>query len=229
MMSLSRPSKLLACLAFVFAAIVTPAIIRRVLPSLAIADLSASAQADTRLTGDYNYYVMLGAAPNGGFEARRRMGFAHFDGPSAKGAWLKRRSGAPLYTITKVTVTGDNVTLSLENGSEIVAVLKGDGIEGRIYRDAKAIDRVWLEKRTDPIAWESAYPLWHGEISQPTFQVTVDPAVPMTARDGTVLMNYVARPVGAGPFGVVLERTPYLRIDKANGEFWAAEMPNNSW
>ena len=44
----------------------------------------------------------------------------------------------------------------------------------------------------------------------------------MTARDGTTLMNYVARPVGAGPFGVVLERTPYLRTDKANGEFWAS-------
>ena len=34
--------------------------------------------ADARLTGDYDLYVMLGAAPNGGFEARRRMGFAHF-------------------------------------------------------------------------------------------------------------------------------------------------------
>src|SRR6202011_4107767 len=53
-------------------------------------------------------------------------------------------------------------------------------------------------------------------------QVTVDPAMPMTAREGTTLMNYVARPVGAGPFGVVLERTPYLRIDKANGAFWAS-------
>src|SRR5215813_13734198 len=119
MMSLSRPAKILACLAFVFVSIVTPAFIARVLPILAIACRSASAQADTRLSGDYDYYVMLGAAPNGGFEARRRMGFAHFDGPSANGAWFKRRSGAPLFTITKVTVTGDNITVSLENGSEI--------------------------------------------------------------------------------------------------------------
>ena len=52
-----------------------------------------TALADDRLTGDYDYYVMVGAAPNGGFEARRRMGFAHFDGPSANGAWFKRRSG----------------------------------------------------------------------------------------------------------------------------------------
>jgi predicted acyl esterase len=179
--------------------------------------------ADKRLIGDWDYYVMLGAAPNGGFEARRRMGFAHFDGPYANGAWFKRRSGAPLYTITKLTITGDNVTVSLENGSEILAVLKGEGIEGRLYRGGKPIDRIWLVKRTEPPSWEPNYALWPDDSSsRPTFQVTVDPAVPMTARDGTTLMNYVARPVGAGPFAVVLERTPYLRIDKANGEFWAS-------
>src|SRR6185436_879277 len=109
-MSLSRAPKTLACLAFLFVAIVTPAFTRRVLPALAIASWSASAQADTRLSGDYDYYVMLGAAPNGGFEARRRMGFAHFDGASANGAWFKRRSGAPLYTITKLTVAGAQIT-----------------------------------------------------------------------------------------------------------------------
>src|SRR5690349_19834765 len=152
------------------------------------------------LSGDYDYYVMLGAAPNGGFEARRRMGFAHFDGPTANGAWFKRRSGAPLYTITKVTVTGAQITMSLENGAEIEGLIKGDGIEGRIFRDGKPIDRIWLLKRTNPIIWEPNYALWPGESSRPTFQVTVDPAVPMTARDGTTLMNYVARPVGAGPF-----------------------------
>src|SRR5262249_13608085 len=87
---------------------------------------------DTRLNGDWDYYVMLGAAPNGGFGARRRMGFAHFGGPSAKGAWLKRRSGAPLYEITRVTAAGDNIAVSLDDGREIVAVVKGDSIEGRI-------------------------------------------------------------------------------------------------
>jgi len=215
-MSLSRHAIILACLAFVSAAIATTASTRR-------AYAQSTAPADTRLTGDWDYYVMLGAAPNGGFEARRRMGFAHFDGPYANGAWFKRRSGIPLYTITKVTVTGDNITLSLENGNEIMAVLKGDGIEGRIYSGGKPINRIWLVKRTAPPTWEPNYALWPDDAaSRPTFQVTVDPAVPMTARDGTTLMNYVARPVGAGPFAVVLERTPYLRFDKANGEFWAS-------
>src|SRR6185369_6547299 len=93
-----------------------------------------AALADARLSGDYDLYVMVGAAPNGGFEARRRMGFAHFDGPSANGAWFKRRSGAPLFTITKLTVTGAQITVSLDNGSEIRGTLKGDVLEGRTYR-----------------------------------------------------------------------------------------------
>ena len=118
------------------------------------AGLSSVTHAQT-LSGDYDLYVMLGAAPNGGFEARRRMGFAHFDGAYANGAWFKRRSGAPLFTVTKVTVTGNNITVSLENGNEIAGLLKGDGIEGRIYRGGKPIDRVWLVKRADPITWES--------------------------------------------------------------------------
>src|SRR5689334_8828229 len=62
-----------------------------------------TAAQDTRLSGDWDYYVTIGAAPNGGFEARRRMGVAHLEGSSADGAWLKRRSGAPLESISKVT------------------------------------------------------------------------------------------------------------------------------
>ena len=138
-MSLTRRAIVFACLA----ALVTPAFTHRLLHAHAIARRAQKpSTAETRLSGDYDLYVMLGAAPNGGFEARRRMGFAHFDGPSANGAWFKRRSGAPLFTITKVTVTGNNITLSLDNGSEIVGLLKADGIEGRIFRGGKPIDRL---------------------------------------------------------------------------------------
>ena len=157
-MPLTRPAIILACLAFVSAAIATPASTRRVLHAHSIAPNSGCAQrpspADRRLSGDWDYYVMLGAAPNGGFEARRRMGFAHFDGPNANGAWFKRRSGAPLFSITKVTVTGDNLTVSFDNGSEIRGTLKEDNFEGRTYLDGKPIDRIYLVKRTEPIAWE---------------------------------------------------------------------------
>src|ERR1022692_2595368 len=68
--------------------------------------------ATPRLAGDWDYERTLGAAPNGGFEARRRFGFAHFDGPSAAGAWLKRRSGDPLETIASVALTGDSLVVS---------------------------------------------------------------------------------------------------------------------
>ncbi len=188
----------------------------------ALSGCTVQAPGGARLAGDWDYYRMLGAAPNGGFEARRRFGFAHFDGPSADGAWLKRRSGDPLESIAGVTVTGDSVVVSLGDDRSIRATLSGDTITGRIYRGDTPIDRVWLERRTTGPVWEPNYPLWSGDVSQPTYKVTIDPAVPMTARDGTTLMNYVARPVGDGPFGVVLERTPYLRTDEANGEFWAS-------
>ena len=66
--------------------------------TFSVSRLDVAALAEARLTGDWDLYVMVGAAWNGGFEARRRMGFAHFDGPSANGAWFKRRSGAHLFT-----------------------------------------------------------------------------------------------------------------------------------
>ena len=152
----------------------------------------AAASPDTRLAGDWDYYRMLGAAPNGGFEARRRMGVAHFNGPTSDGAWLKRRSGAPLDAITKLSVTGDDLVVSLDNGREIRAAVKGDTIAGQIYPRRQADrSRLAREARRPPV-WEPNYELWPGDLSQPTFKVTIDPAVPMTARDGTTLMNYVA-------------------------------------
>ena len=44
----------------------------------------------------------------------------------------------------------------------------------------------------------------------------------MTTRDGARLVSYVARPVGNGPFGVVLQRTPYTRILHPAGRYWAS-------
>ena len=155
MMALSRtakiPAKTLACLAFVFAAIVTPAFTHRVAPTLAIAGRSASAQADTRLSGDYDYYVMLGAAPNGGFEARRRMGFAHFDGPSANGAWFKRRSGAPLYAITKVTVAGAQIAIARSDKAKFLITNDRDLLDISASEQAKL--RLTIISPAELLAW----------------------------------------------------------------------------
>lgn len=189
---------------------------------LILAACGGEAPVKPRLAGDWDFERMLGASPNGGFEARRRFGFAHFEGPSATGAWLKRRSGDTLETIASVELTGDSLVLSLGGDRSIHGTVSGDTITGQIVQAGKPIDRVWLTRRITPPVWEPPHALWPGPVSGPTFKVAIDPAVPMQARDGTTLMNYVARPVGDGPFGVVMERTPYLRTDPAAGEFWAS-------
>ncbi|HSG09790.1 MAG TPA: CocE/NonD family hydrolase [Longimicrobiales bacterium] len=176
----------------------------------------------SRLTGDWDYYRMLGAAPNGGFEARRRFGFAHFEGADPALAFLHRRAGGSLETVTGVALAGDSVTVDFASGTSMRAEIRGDTVAGVLVRDGAPADRVWLVRRDSLPAYEPYYPLWGGEVSDSTYAVTIDPAVPMTARDGTILMNFVGRPMGQGPFGVVMERTPYLRVDTANALFWAS-------
>ncbi|MEJ2185826.1 MAG: CocE/NonD family hydrolase, partial [Gemmatimonadota bacterium] len=174
------------------------------------------------LTGDWDYYVMLGAEPSGGFEAKRRFGFAHFEGADAKAAWLKRRPGTTLETVSGIRAASDSVIVDFASGASIRAVASGDTIAGRFFRGSTPINRVWLVRRNGPAVFEPYYALWAGPTSDSTYAVTIDTAVPMHARDGTVLMSFVGRPVGEGPFGVVMERTPYLRWDTANAVFWAS-------
>lgn len=174
------------------------------------------------LTGDWDYFRMLGAEPNGGFEARRRFGFAHFEGVDPTQAWLHRRAGGDLERIQALALEGDSLFVDFASGRSVRAAVAEDTIAGRIFQDGAPIQRMWLVRRDSPPAYEPYHPLWDGAVSDSTFDVEIDPAMPMTARDGTVLMNFVARPVGDGPFGVVMERTPYLRVDTANGVFWAS-------
>src|SRR6185312_14859788 len=54
------------------------------------------------------------------------------------------------------------------------------------------------------------------------YAVSEDTLVFMTTRDGARLANYIARPTGNGPFGVVLQRTPYTRILHPAGRYWAS-------
>ena len=174
------------------------------------------------LTGDWDYYRMLGGESRGGFEAKRRFGFAHFEGADPAGAWLHRRAGGDLESIQDLTLDGDSLFLVYASGNSVRAVVARDTISGRVFRDGKPIQRTWFVRRKAPPVYEPNFPLWDLPISDSTHAVEIDPAVPMNARDGTVLMSFVARPVGDGPFGVVMERTPYLRVDTTNGIFWAS-------
>ncbi|MDP2956669.1 MAG: CocE/NonD family hydrolase [Longimicrobiales bacterium] len=193
--------------------------------SLALASWACAgsdADAASALTGDWDYWRMLGARPSGGFEARRRFGFAHFEGADPAAARLERRAGGTLETVVGIAVTGDSLVLDFASGAALRAQVLGDTIAGVLVRGGAPADRVWLVRRSTPPAYEPYHPLWPGQVSDSMYPVEIDPAVPMTARDGTTLMSFVARPAGQGPFPVVMERTPYLRVDTANGVFWAS-------
>ena len=174
------------------------------------------------LAGDWDYYRMLGAEPNGGFEAQRRFGFIHFEGEGVEGSWFHRRRGGDLENIRALEVEGDSLFLEFASGNSIRALVRGDTIAGRIFQGGIPIQRMWFIRRDSPPVYEPNHPLWPGPVSDSTYAVEIDPAVPMEARDGTTLMSFVGHPVGEGPFGVVMERTPYLRIDTANAVFWAS-------
>ena len=200
-------------------------------PRLAAAGLSAAVMiilgscgggAALGLRGDWDYYRMLGAKPSGGFDALRRFGFAHFERADTTGAWINRRTGARMERIQRISVAGDSVVIALADSTSIRARISQDTIAGQYYTGTEPTQRVWLVRRTSPPVYEPYYAIWPGPLSDSSMAVTIDAAVPMKARDGTVLMNFVGTPVGKGPFGVVMERTPYLRIDTAAAVFWAS-------
>ncbi len=190
------------------------------------------------LTGDWDWYRTMGTEPIGGFEGSRRMAFVHFEGDDASEAWVRRRSDTPMYDVRAVRLAGDSVVLTLAApGSAAPAsaveagpgeapsfrgVVAGDSIVGLRYQGSEAVERVRLVRRSSPPDYEPYTSLWEGDVSDSAYDVTIDPAVPMHARDGTLLMSFVGRPMGDGPFPIVMERTPYLRWDTAAARFWAA-------
>jgi hypothetical protein len=149
------------------------------------------------LHGDWDHYRMLGAKPSGGFDALRRFGFAHFEKTDTTGAWINRRSGTRLEHIHNLTVTGDSLILDLDAGTSIRARFSYDTIAGQYYRGKDPTQRVWFVRRTSPPVYEPFYSLWPGPVSDSSTTLTIDPAVPMKTRDGTVLMNFVDIFLGA--------------------------------
>ena len=162
--------------------------------------LTCAGPAAAQLSGDYDYYRMY-VPKEGAFSARRHFGFARF---AADTSWLKARSGATMFRITSVTRDQDSIAIQFLSASgakqEIRGVVRGDTIAGRLLRDTATLSLAWLIKRSTPPAFEPPYSPWQGAASEPKYQVQIDSAVPMKARDGTMLMNLVARPVGEGPF-----------------------------
>ena len=172
------------------------------------------------LTGDWDAYVALGSVTRPGFEGWRRMGFGHF--AEARGE-IVRRTGEPMLRVNTIARVGDSLVLSDSGTTSLRAAWHRDTLEGVSFVGAEPDGRrIRLVRRSTPYTVEQYYRLWPGAVSDSKYAVTEDTLVFMPTRDGARLATYIARPVGPGPFGVVLQRTPYRRILHAAGRWWAA-------
>src|SRR5512138_2954080 len=174
--------------------------------------------------GDWDAYVAAGSAARPGFEGWRRMGFAHFAGSDSGFAGsIRRRTGEPMLAVTRVAPEADSVLLSGADEQSLKGTWSGDSFTGVLLTAGKpAGRRIRLVRRAAPFVVEKQYELWPGAVSDSQYAVTEDTAVFMTTHDGARLVSYIARPVGNGPFGVVLQRTPYTRILHPAGRYWAS-------
>lgn len=178
------------------------------------------------LGGDWDVYIALSAQPKFGFEGWRRMAFAHFAGSdSGNVGFLRRRTGEPIIVANRVARHGDSVILTQDTRVVMRAAWHGDTLAGLQYVNGTVVDRRFrLVRRGTPGVVEHDYQVWTMPASDSQYAVTEDTLVFMRTRDGARLATYIARPVGrgGGPFGVVLQRTPYRRILHAAGVWWAS-------
>ncbi len=175
------------------------------------------------LVGDWDAYIADGSVAHPGFEGWRRRGFAHFAtsdaGPVGS---IRRRTGEPILEVIGVAVRADSVILN-SGPASLAAAWHGDTLTGvMLAGGVPQGQRLRLVRRATPFVVEQPYPLWPGPVSDSQYAVTEDTLVFMKTRDGARLASYIARPVGPGPFGVVLQRTPYTRILHPAGRYWAS-------
>ncbi len=204
-------------------------LLRNALLALAAATIVAACAATSTsgpsLSGDWDAYFANGSTPLPGFEGWRRQGFAHFaQGDSGVSGTIRRRTGELMLDVVHVAARGDSVILSGERQRQSVAARwHGDTLVGVMLANGKPSGRrVRLVRRETPFVAEQSYALWPGAVSDSQYAVTEDTLVFMKTRDGARLASYIARPNGNGPFGVVLQRTPYTRILHPAGRFWAS-------
>ncbi len=180
----------------------------------ALLPASLAAQTPARLAGDWDFWQNR--------LAHRAQAFAHLPADSVGGA-LRLKTGQVAVTFASSRMAGDSVFIqSAGQPAVLVGVLRGDTLVGQVMVGGRSLAPIWMVRRTAPPHFVSNYRLWPGPVSDSAFAVATDTAVPMRARDGTVLMSLVVRPVGDGPFPVILTRTPYGRQDGAGqGRFFA--------
>jgi hypothetical protein len=195
---------------------------------IACAMCASKAPAGRSLAGDWDAYFANGSTSLPGFEGWRRQGYAHFaQNGSATTGTINRRTGETVLPVAHVEIRRDSIILTGDTARGVsrsaAGTWHGDTLDALFLADGKPADRrVRLVRRTTPFTVEKNYVLWPGAVSDSQYAVTEDTLVFMTTRDGAKLASYVARPVGNGPFGVVMQRTPYTRILHPAGRFWAS-------
>jgi putative CocE/NonD family hydrolase len=174
-----------------------------VLVLLVLQPVAVVAQNPPRLVGDWDYWQNR--------FVHRPGAYAHLPADSS-GGWLRTRDGQTTKTIASSRVSGDSVFLEERGQPYVVAgVLRNDTITAAVQAGGRTVARVWMVRRSTPPRFDTDFPLWPGPVSDSAFAVAIDTAAPMRARDGTTLLSLVVRPVGEGPFPVILDRTPYGR------------------
>lgn len=189
---------------------------------LAANSVRAARQPLPSLAGEWDVYIALSARPHFGFEGWRRMGFAHF-APSDSG-WLRRRTGQQILNVTSIAARGDSVLLTQDAKVVMRAAWHGDTLTGVQFVDGKPMDRRYrLVRRATPGVVEQDYQVWTMPASDSQYAVSIDTSILMPLRDGvTKLETYMVRPVGNGPFGVVMQRSPYRATNPGAGRWWAS-------
>jgi len=197
---------------------------RWLIPLILVPLLALAPRTTPSLAGDWDVYIALSAKPKFGFEGWRRMGFAHFAGSdSGFVGFLRRRTGDPMLTVTQVTASGDSVLLTQDARVMMRAAWRGDTLTGVQWNGDRLLDRRFrLVRRATPFVVEHDYAVWTMPASDSQYAVTEDTLVFMPTRDGARLATFIARPVGNGPFGVVMQRTPYRRVNHGPGRWWAS-------
>ena len=154
------------------------------------------------------------------------MGFAHFAvSDSGVSGSIRRRTGEPILDVTRIdgarttrSRSAAPATQSIERRVARRHARRHDALERQAVRPADS-PRATKRRRSSP---SRTIALWPGAVSDSQYAITEDTLVFMTTRDGAKLASYIARPVGYGPFGVVLQRTPYTRILHPAGRYWAS-------
>lgn len=176
--------------------------------------LAAQTPNPARLAGDWDFTQ--------GGSARQTMAFVHLPADSAGGELRMRFGGRVAARFTGTRLVGDSAFLDLAPAVVIAGVVRGDSIIGNIVQGGRVGDRIRMARRATPGRPGEMHRLWAGTVSDSAYAFTVDTAVPMRARDGTLLMSMVVRPVGDGPFPVILVRTPYGRLGQRGSAVTAA-------